>query len=116
MVKNSIGKAREKGVNGRVRRAKAKRRPGTRHRGRSNIATLVTGDDILFQLTGKRRTTRYRFVQLIWRYIKENKLQLPENGRMIKPDAKLAQLMGEEGKVINAFTMMKYIELHLTRK
>lgn len=95
---------------------KAKRRPGTRHRGRSNLAILVTGDDVLFEVTGKRRATRYRYVQLVWRYIKKNKLQLPENGRMIRPDANLAKLMGKEGQVINAFTMMTYIEAHLTRK
>jgi chromatin remodeling complex protein RSC6 len=100
----------------RLAKRKAKRRPGTRHRGRSNLAILVTGDDVLFELTGKRRATRYRFVQLVWGYIKKNKLQLPENGRMIRPDSTLSKLMGKEGEVINAFTMMKYIEAHLTRK
>ena len=93
-----------------------KHRKTTTNRGHANLKKEMEGDDILVELTGKVSATRGEYVKLIWKYIKDNKLQKKGDGRVIVPDEKLAKLMGVQGQEINAFVMLRFIERHLKKK
>ena len=92
---------------GKSKAAKSKR--GT------NIMKKVQGDQVLVKLTGLKSGARCEYVKQIWYHIKKHQLQTTEDGRIITPDNALAKLMGVEGKKMNAFTMMRYIEKHLIK-
>ena len=70
---------------------------------------------------GKEKGTlvsRTDVTKSIIQYISDNKLQNPENKRQILPDATLMKLFGDEakGKVIDYFTMQKYVNHHFPKK
>jgi chromatin remodeling complex protein RSC6 len=46
-------------------------------------------------------------------YIKEHKLQNPDNGIFFKPDQQLATIIGTEGEYMDGFTMMKFVKKHI---
>lgn len=85
------------------------------NRGHQNIKKLVHGDHVLRDITGKVAATRSEYVRLVWKYIKENKLQDPTDGRFIRPDQRLSKLMGTQGEKVNAFKMLHHIEAHLKK-
>jgi len=58
---------------------------------------------------GVETMARTTVVKRIWEYVKENKLQDENDGRKIKPDAKLMSIFGETDEEITAFTMNKLI-------
>ena len=84
------------------------------NKGWENLNIEVEGDEVLLELTGLASATRAQYVQAIWAYIKDNKLQSARDGRMIVPDEKLAKLTGRDE--ISAFSMPTYIERHLKKK
>jgi len=45
-------------------------------------------------LVGKERGSRSEIIKDMWKYIKANKLQDPENRRFCYPDAKMAKIFG----------------------
>ena len=92
-----------------------KQRKKTPNKGHANLKKEMEGDDILVELTGKTSATRGEYVKLIWKYIKDNKLQKASDGRVIVPDEKLAKLMGVQGHEMNAFLMLRFIERHLKK-
>ena len=81
----------------------------------NNLMKKVEGDEILVKLTGRKYGARHEYVKQVWKYIKKHNLQTEGDGRIIVPDEKLATLMGNEGKEMNAFTMSKFIEEHLVK-
>ena len=102
------------------RKHRRKKRPPPRklvreNRGHGNMTRLVRGDDVLVGLTEVAEASRPQYVRLIWQYIKQHNLQKEGDGRIIIPDQRLSRLMGEEGKEINAFTMMRYLEQHFLK-
>jgi chromatin remodeling complex protein RSC6 len=54
---------------------------------------------------------RGEVVSKVWEYIKQNKLQNPENGREILADDKLEKIFGK--KKVTMFEMNKYLAQHL---
>ena len=71
-------------------------------------------DQVLQDIIGQKLASTGDMVRLIWRYIKDKKLQCEHDRTLIKPDQKLAKLMGEEGKEMKAFGMMKFVKLHFS--
>jgi len=85
------------------------------HNGGS-IHQKFRADEHLERVTGEQFATRAQFVSLVWKYIKENNLQTKEDGRVIVPDETLSRVMGQQGEQINAFKMLKFIELHISNE
>jgi upstream activation factor subunit UAF30 len=54
---------------------------------------------------------RGEVVSKVWEYIKQNKLQNPENGREILADDRLEKIFGK--KKVTMFEMNKYLAQHL---
>jgi DNA topoisomerase-1 len=48
----------------------------------------------LQEIVGEKELSRPQVVKKVWEYIKANKCQDPQNGRMIVPDAKLQKVLG----------------------
>ncbi|MDP1835541.1 MAG: type I DNA topoisomerase [Chlamydiales bacterium] len=65
----------------------------------------------LSEFAGVTEMGRGEVMKKVWEYIKANDLQDPANKRTIKPDAKLATLLGEEP--IDMFAMTKVLSKHL---
>jgi upstream activation factor subunit UAF30 len=51
-------------------------------------------------------------VKRLWAYIKEKKLQDPENKQYFTPDKKMIPIFGKEK--VRAFGMVKHLKGHLT--
>jgi upstream activation factor subunit UAF30 len=61
------------------------------------------------------KVSRKDVVQGLNRYVKENKLQSPTDGRIILPDEKLNALLNiEEDVILNYFNMQRYINPHFS--
>ena len=54
---------------------------------------------------------RPQIVKKLWAYIKENKLQDPENRQYFHPDEKMEPIFGKEK--VRAFGMTKFLKGHL---
>lgn len=66
-------------------------------------------------LSVENQVSRKDVVQGLNLYIKENKLQSPNDGRIIVPDAKLKALLNiEDDVILNYFNMQRYINPHFT--
>jgi len=50
----------------------------------------------LSDVVGKKEATRGECMKQLWAYIKEHKLQDPENKQYFKPDKKMAKIFGED--------------------
>eukprot|EP00798_Chlamydomonas_sp_ICE-L_P010903 gene10903-17023_t len=61
------------------------------------------------------RVSRKEVVQGLNRYVKQNNLQSPTDGRIILPDEKLQAVLNiEEGVILNYFNMQRYINPHFS--
>merc|ERR1712130_426860 len=58
------------------------------------------------------KLSRPEVVKRIWAYLKENKLQDPDNKQFFTPDAKMEPVFGKEK--VRAFGMAKHLKPHLT--
>lgn len=58
------------------------------------------------------KLSRPEVVKRIWAYLKEKKLQDPENKQFFTPDAKMQPIFGKEK--VRAFGMAKHLKTHLT--
>jgi len=83
-----------------------------RNSGFSNLHKRYHVDPVLRAIIDKPIVSRPEAVKLIWAYIKKNKLQKPENGRIILPDQRLGALTGEPGVEFNGFKLMTHIQRH----
>jgi len=66
----------------------------------------------LSDVVGKKEATRGECMKQLWAYIKEHKLQDPENKQYFKPDKKMAKIFGEDK--LRGFGMAKYLKDHLS--
>lgn len=67
----------------------------------------------LAEIVGEGPMSRPQVTKKLWEYIKSNNLQIPENKRMIKPDAALAEVFGTK-KATDMFKMTKLVGAHLS--
>jgi chromatin remodeling complex protein RSC6 len=65
----------------------------------------------LAAIVGSEPLARSAVVSKVWDYIKENKLQNPENRREILADGKLQPIFGKPK--VTMFEMNKYLSQHL---
>ena len=66
----------------------------------------------LAEVVGSKPIPRTEVTKKLWAYIKKNKLQDPQNKRMIKADATLKPVFGGKATV-NMFEMTKLVSKHL---
>jgi upstream activation factor subunit UAF30 len=72
----------------------------------------VTPSPALAEIVGSKPIPRTEVTKRLWAYVKKNKLQDPNNKRMIKADAALKLVFG--GKpTVNMFEMTKLVSKHL---
>lgn len=73
----------------------------------------VTPSADLAKVVGSEPMPRTQITKQLWVYIKANKLQDPENKRMINADEKLLPIFGGK-KQVSMFEMTKLVSAHLT--
>jgi len=79
---------------------------------RGGIAKPITPSPELAVITGKDPLPRSEVVSKMWKYIKENNLQNPENKREIIADAKLKPIFGVDKCTM--FEMNKLLSKHMS--
>ena len=72
----------------------------------------MTPSAALAEIVGAKPLPRTEVTKRLWAYIKKNKLQDPNNKRMIKADAALKVVFGGKATV-NMFEMTKLVSKHL---
>lgn len=72
----------------------------------------VTVSPALEGVVGKGPMTRAQVTSKVWDHIKANKLQDAKDRRMINPDAKLGQVIGNDQ--ISMFKMTAAVSKHLS--
>jgi chromatin remodeling complex protein RSC6 len=72
----------------------------------------MTPSPALAEIVGAKPIPRTEVTKRLWAYIKKNKLQDPNNKRMIKADAALKVVFGGKATV-NMFEMTKLVSKHL---
>jgi len=65
----------------------------------------------LAAIVGMTHASRGIVIKQLWAYIKEHKLQDPENKQYFTPDKKMAKVFGEDK--IRGFGMAKFLSKHL---
>merc|ERR1712073_52692 len=81
----------------------------------SGLTTPLTLRKELAELIGAKKDeklSRPEVVKRIWAYLKEKKLQDPDNKQFFTPDAKMQPIFGKEK--VRAFGMAKHLKAHLT--
>merc|ERR1711892_244491 len=81
----------------------------------SGLTKPLTLSKELADLIGAKKDeklSRPEVVKRIWAYLKEEKLQDPENKQFFTPDAKMQPIFGKEK--VRAFGMAKHLKAHLT--
>ena len=79
---------------------------------RGGLSRPVTPSADLAAITGKDPLPRSQVVSKMWDYIRENKLQNPENKREILADDKLKKVFGTDK--CSMFEMNKHLSRHLS--
>lgn len=103
-----------------AQKASAKKKAGRGNRSPSGFVkpTLIT--DELASFLGKESGTqmaRTEVTREINRYIRENNLQDPKNGRKINPDAKLSKLLNISKKdELTYFNLQRYMSPHFAKQ
>ena len=66
----------------------------------------------LAAIVGKTVASRIELIELLWAYLKKNKLECEDNNQFFLPDEKMAKVFGTEK--IESVSMAKRIQAHLT--
>ena len=72
----------------------------------------MTPSPALAEVVGSKAIPRTEVTKKLWAYIKKNKLQDPNNKRMIKADPALKTVFGGKAQA-NMFEMTKLVNKHL---
>merc|ERR1712227_73459 len=82
-------------------------------------STLLTHSSVLLKMSGLQKElavsddlAKILVTKRLWAYLKENKLQDPQNKQWFTPDETMAPIFGTEK--IKCFSMAKYLKEHLT--
>lgn len=67
----------------------------------------------LAEIVGAKKSTRPQIVKKLWVYIKAKKLQDPKQRRIIRPDAKLAEVLGS--RPIDMLKMATALNKHIKK-
>ena len=71
----------------------------------------------LAQIIRAEKASRGQIVKRVWLYIKAKQLQCKGRGRVIRPDERLASLLGiAEGIEVDGFTLMRHLENHIRKR
>ncbi|CDP13786.1 unnamed protein product [Coffea canephora] len=81
----------------------------------ADLIDLVNLPSTLREFTGQSQTSRLGCFTRVWSYIKENKLQDPNNKNLVNCDAKLKQILLGKGQVDLAELPM-LIKLHFPKQ
>jgi upstream activation factor subunit UAF30 len=100
----------------REERGEKRRKKGHKKSGRKGnpafMRPLQLSEPLAAICGGKDVLPRTEVTKRLWAYIKENELQSKKDGRIIKPDKKLAKVLGSEP--INMMKMTKKVQKHLS--
>lgn len=93
--------------------AKAKAKTKTKRRGGGGGLTKLqySLSPELAEIVGAKKASRPQVVKKLWQYIKAKKLQDTKNRRMINPDKKLGEVLGN--RQISMLKMAGAISKHL---
>lgn len=93
---------------------KAKKKTATKRKGGGGLTQLNYHlSSELAEVVGAKKATRPQVVKKVWVYIKAKKLQDHKNRRMINPDAKLGQVLGN--RPIDMLKMAGALSKHLKK-
>lgn len=67
----------------------------------------------LQEIVGAKSLTRPQVVKKLWAYIKAHKCQDPKNRRMIRPDTKLAKVIGN--KPVDMLKLATFLNKHIKK-
>jgi upstream activation factor subunit UAF30 len=99
---------------------KGKRQPQSGNRQPSGFMKLTKISDELAKFLGKDKGSemcRTEVTQAMDRYIKQHKLQDPENGRKIIPDEKMQKLLKlAKGQELTYFNLQKFMAVHFIKE
>lgn len=93
----------------------AAKKSGGAKSGGGGFMAPVTPDEKLAAVVGKEPLPRTEITKRIWDYIRENKLQDPNDKRTIKADAKLKPIFDGKDSV-SMFEMTKLVNSHVVKK
>lgn len=109
VAKKAVKKAAVKKV---AKKAVAKKKPAVKRKPNAAFMKAMTPSAALGAVIGAAAQPRTEVTKKIWVYIKKNKLQDPENKRMINADDKLKEVFGGK-KQVSMFEMTKLVNKHL---
>lgn len=109
VAKKAVKKAAVKKV---AKKAVAKKKPAVKRKPNAAFMKAMTPSAALGAVIGSAAQPRTEVTKKIWVYIKKNKLQDPENKRMINADDKLKEVFGGK-KQVSMFEMTKLVNKHL---
>jgi chromatin remodeling complex protein RSC6 len=95
-----------------AKKAVAKKKPAVKRKPNAAFMKAMTPSAALGAVIGAAAQPRTEVTKKIWVYIKKNKLQDPENKRMINADDKLKEVFGGK-KQVSMFEMTKLVNKHL---
>jgi chromatin remodeling complex protein RSC6 len=92
-----------------IRKKVAKKRTGGPRKGLAQ--TTYTLSPALASIVGSNKSTRPQIVKKLWVYIKAKKLQDVNNRRMIVPDGKLAEVIGN--RPVDMLKLAGFLNKHI---
>ncbi|CCB92169.1 DNA topoisomerase 1 [Waddlia chondrophila 2032/99] len=107
-------KKTKKGKRGRPTKADKEKGKKTQAKKKRNVAPSALSPE-LAEIVGSHEATRGDALKSVWAYIKSNKLQDPENKRVIKPDEKLGKVFGNM-EPVDMFKIAGILSQHIGKK